>query len=145
MWTRILFIKPMLTIMENRRIASIAVPYEREYLPMDKEILIAKLLNLAEGRDPPETWRNWTLSVRSKSECSDKSKMNSRPTIRSYSDATPSFPKPWLIPLNHLMRSSLPPLRNRLRTKKKSWASHFRLRYVLPTDSRNQCVCRCDY
>ncbi len=26
---------------------------------MNKEILIAKLLNLAEGLEPPETWRNW--------------------------------------------------------------------------------------
>ena len=28
-------------------------------VPMDKEILIAKLLNLAEGRETPESWQEW--------------------------------------------------------------------------------------
>ena len=32
---------------------------EREWTPMNKEILTAKLLDLVEGRETPETWRNW--------------------------------------------------------------------------------------
>ncbi len=31
---------------------------------MDKEILTAKLLDLVEGRETPETWQNWWTNMR---------------------------------------------------------------------------------
>ena len=59
LWTRILFITLISTIMAKSWNHKYRDGGERAWTPMNKESLTEKLLDLAEGRETPETWQNW--------------------------------------------------------------------------------------
>ncbi len=59
LWTRILFITLISTIMAKSWNHKYRNGGERAWTPMNKESLTEKLLDLAEGRETPETWQNW--------------------------------------------------------------------------------------